>query len=127
MRTATTRIAFVRHLRHVEGNREGEDRVGDRDQGRDEDGAQDDRPVDGFIEERFEVFEAEALLELAADRVDRPEGGDQQDRERAQVADDQPPDRPGQEGADLQARTAVEEVGEPAARRPPHHDRHQRP
>ena len=29
----------------------------------------------------------------------------------------------GQERADLQARAAVEEVGEPAARRPPLHDR----
>ena len=93
---------------------------------RDQDRAADDRPVDRFVPEDFEVFEGEVLLELAADRVDRPEGGDQEEGERAQVADDQPADRAGQQGPDLKAWTAVEEVGEPAAHRPPFHDRFSR-
>ena len=83
----------------------------------------DDVAVDRFVDERFEVFEAEALDQLAAERVDGPEGGDQQDRERAQVADDQPADRAGQQRPDLEAGAAVEEVGEPVAHRPPLRDR----
>ena len=63
------------------------------------------------------------MIDLAAERVDGPEGGDQQDRERAQVADDQPADRAGQQRPDLEAGAAVEEAGEPAARRPPRDDR----
>ena len=77
-----------------------------------------DRPVDGLVDEGLEVVEAEGLADLAAERVDAPERGDQQDRERAEVADDQPADRAGEQGADLQPGAAMEEVGEPAAHRP---------
>ena len=59
------------------------------------------------------------MLDLAAELAERPEAGDQQDRERPQVADHQPADGAGQQRADLQPPAAVEEVGEPAAHRPP--------
>ena len=59
------------------------------------------------------------LLDLAAQLAERPEGGDQQDRQRPEVADHQPADRTGQQRPDLKPGTTVEEVGEPAAHRPP--------
>ena len=86
------------------------------------DGAPDDVAVDRFVDQRFEVFEAESLDHFAAERVDRPEGGDQQDRQRAEVADHQPADRAGEQRPHLQAGAAVEEAGEPAAHRPPRRD-----
>ena len=68
---------------------------------------------------RLEVVEREGLLDLAAQLAERPEAGDQHDRQRAEVADDQPPHRAGQQGPRLEARATVEEVGEPTAHRPP--------
>ena len=56
-----------RHLRHEEGDREGEQRVHDGDRGGDADGPRDDRPVGRLRDERLEVVERERLLELLAE------------------------------------------------------------
>jgi len=103
----------------IEGDREGDHRVGQGHQQGGADRPPDDRLVDRFVDQRFEVFEGEFLDGQPAQRVDRPEGGDQQQGERAQVADHQPAHRAGEERPYLQAPTALEEAGEPMAHRPP--------
>ncbi len=71
-----------------------------------------DRAVDGLGDDVLVVVERERLLDLAAQLAQRPEGRDEQNGERAEVAHDQPADGAGQQGARLKAGTAVEEAGE---------------
>ena len=87
--------------------------------GGDPDRPQRDRAVDVVVPQRLEVDRAVRVNDLAAELVQVPERGDEQDRQRAQVGDHQPAQRAGEQQRHLGAPVAVQEVGEPAAHRPP--------
>ena len=53
--------------------------------------------VDVAVPQRLEVVEREAVDDLAAERVEVPERRDEQDRERAEVRDAEPAERPRQQ------------------------------
>jgi hypothetical protein len=113
MSTATTSRARARRrdLRHVEGDREGEHDVGKRHQRRDQDRAEHDVPVDRGLDQLLEVLEAGVVDDLAAEVVELPERCDEQDRERSQIRDQQPADRPRQQQRQLKAGPAPEVSG----------------
>ena len=70
----------------------------------------DDRPVDRRLDQLLEVLEAVLVDDLAAEVVELPQRRDEQDRERAQVRDQQPADRPRQQQRQLQAGPAPEDI-----------------
>ncbi len=108
----------LRDLCHVEGDREREQDVRDRDKSRDHHRPARDRAVDRLGDDVLVVVERERLLDLAAQLTQRPEGRDEQNGKRAEVAHDEPAHGAGQESSRLKAGTAVEEAGERFARRP---------
>jgi hypothetical protein len=67
----------------------------------------------------LEVVERRLLDDHPRELVELPEGGDEQHEQRAQIGDDQPAQRAGEQQPHLQAAVAEEEVGEPPAHRPP--------
>ena len=88
-------------LGHEEGDREGEQRVGDGDERGDPDRAEGDPPVDVVLPQQLEVVERRLLDDLAAEVVELPEGRDEEDDERAEVGDGEPAQRPAEQQPEL--------------------------
>ena len=95
-----------RHPGHEVGEREGDDGVRHGDRRRHPDRPQDDAPVGRAGEDRREVVQAPDPLDVGGERVDLPEGGDQQDDQRGQVEQDEPGQRRGEQDGGPRPRSA---------------------
>ena len=82
---------------HEVGEREGDDGVRHGDRRRHRDRPHDDAPVGRAGEDRGEVVQAPDPLDVGGERVDLPEGRDQQDDQRGQVEQDEPGQRRGEQ------------------------------
>ena len=83
--------------------------------GREPDRPDRDRPVDVGREELLEVLERRLGDDVAAERVQPPERRDEQDDQRAEVGDEQPAERRGEQQGQLGPRTPVEAAASDAA------------
>ena len=86
-----------RDPRHEIGEREGDGRVHHGDRRRHPHRPQDDAPVGRAGEDRGEVVQAPDPLDVGRERVDLPEGRDQEHHERGEVDQDEPGQRRGEQ------------------------------
>ncbi len=94
---------------HVVRDREREHRARDRDGGGHRDRPEGDAAVDRLRSgSSWKFFERRLVHDLGRERVELPERGDEHDRERAEVADDEPSHRPRQERTESHARMPVQ-------------------
>ena len=84
--------------RHVVGDRKGEDRVGDRDEAGHLDRPPGDVAIDVLLEDPPEVVEVPVADDVVRERLRVPERRHQQQHERADVDDDEPGQRRGEQG-----------------------------